>query len=323
MACRSIRAGARVPSGIGRSRERDLRGSHERRVHRTATAVRRLHGCALCGRRRSRWQLGRTHEPTRLIARHDPSRARRLNAPGRPASTTSGRLVGVLSAGAWALLAASSLVLGAWLAATFKIPTRVVGEAMGFGAGALVSAIAYELIPHDSVSDLDIWLSFGAGAIVFYVIDGVLEHRTGRASPGQAIALGALLDGIPESIVLGIGIAVGGSVTVGFLAAVFVSNIPEALSATSALRSDMSTRSIYRLWIVIAVTSAIAGAVGYALAVALPSSDGHQVQAFAAGAVLTMLAGSMMPEAFTEGGRRVALFTALGFAIAALLSTFD
>lgn len=229
----------------------------------------------------------------------------------------------MLSAGAWALLAASSLVLGAWLAATFKISARVVGEAMGFGAGALVSALAYELIPHGSVSDLDIWLSFGVGAITFFVIDGILERRTGGGSPGQAIALGALLDGIPESIVLGISIAVGGSVTVGFLAAVFVSNIPEALSATSELKSDMSTRSVYRLWIAIAVISAIAGALGYALANAMPSSDGHRVQAFAAGAVLTMLASSMMPEAFSEGGRRVALFTALGFAIAALLTTFD
>jgi ZIP family zinc transporter len=229
----------------------------------------------------------------------------------------------VLSAGAWTLFAASSLVLGAWLAATFNISIGVVGEAMGFGAGALVSAIAYELIPHSSVSDFDIWVSFGLGAAVFYVVDGLLERRTGGGSPGQAIALGALLDGIPESIVLGISIAVGGSVTVGFLAAVFVSNIPEALSATSELQSEMPTRSIFRLWIVIAVASAVAGALGYALAVALPTSDGHRVQAFAAGAVLTMLASSMMPEAFKEGGRRVALFTALGFAIAALLTTFD
>src|SRR5262249_42595983 len=160
----------------------------------------------------------------------------------------------MLSAGAWALLAASSLVIGAWLAATFKVPTHVVGEAMGFGAGALVSAVAYELIPRGSVSDLDIWLSFGAGAVVFYAIDGVLERRSsGTGNAGQAIALGALLDGIPESIVLGIGLAVGGSVTIGFLIAVFVSNIPEGLSSTSELKKQMSTRSIFRLWTAIAL----------------------------------------------------------------------
>ena len=121
----------------------------------------------------------------------------------------------------------------------------------------------------------------------------------------------------------GISLTVGGSVSIGFLAAVFISNIPEALSSTSELRSEMTIQSIFRLWIAIAAASAIAGALGYALTVALPTSDGHRVQAFAAGAVLTMLASSMIPEAHHEGGRRVALFTALGFAIAALLTTFD
>jgi ZIP family zinc transporter len=230
----------------------------------------------------------------------------------------------MFEAGGWALLAASSLVIGAFIAQNVKISKRVVGEAMGFGAGALISAMAYELIPPESLTHRDIWLFFGIGALVFYGIDSVLERSSsGSANPGQAIALGALLDGIPESIVLGISLAVGGSVTIGFLVAVFVSNVPEALSATSDLHAHTSARNIYRLWIGIALISAVAGALGYAFANALPATDGHRVQAFAAGAVLTMLASSMMPEAFTEGGRRVALYTALGFAIAAVLTTFD
>jgi ZIP family zinc transporter len=230
----------------------------------------------------------------------------------------------MLEAAGWALFAASSLVLGALAAEKLNVSKQLIGEAMGFGAGALVSAIAYELIPHDRVSSRDIWLSFAAGAIVFYAIDGVLEHRSaGSSNPGQSIALGALLDGIPESMVLGISLAVGGSVSVGFLVAVFVSNVPEALSATSELRAHMKVRAIYRLWIAIALISGIAGGLGYAIADAIPRADGHNVQAFAAGAVLTMLASSMMPEAFKEGGRRVALFTALGFAVAAVLTTFD
>jgi ZIP family zinc transporter len=230
----------------------------------------------------------------------------------------------MLEAVGWALLAASSLVLGAVAAEKLNVSKQLIGEAMGFGAGALVSAIAYELIPHDHISDRGVWLSFAAGAIVFYAIDGVLERRSAEsANPGQAIALGALLDGIPESMVLGIGLAVGGSVTVGFLVAVFVSNVPEALSATSELRAHMTVRAIYRLWIAIVLISGISGGLGYAIADAIPRADGHNVQAFAAGAVLTMLASSMMPEAFKEGGRRVALFTALGFAVAAVLTTFD
>jgi ZIP family zinc transporter len=230
----------------------------------------------------------------------------------------------VLRAGAWVLLAESSLLIGAWVALTFKVSMRLVGETMGFGAGALVSAVAYELIPRNAVDHFDTWLIFGAGAVVFYTIDGVVERRsTGRGNAGRAIALGALLDGIPESMVLGISLAVGGSVSIGFLTAVFVSNVPEGLSATSELQAEMSRRSISRLWLAILIVSAIAGVLGYAFAAALSKSDGHRVQAFAAGAVVTMLASSMMPEAFKQGGRRVALFTALGFAIAAVLTTFD
>jgi ZIP family zinc transporter len=223
----------------------------------------------------------------------------------------------MVEAGLWALLAASSLIVGAFVAETFTVPNRIVGEAMGFGAGALVGALAYELIPNTKVSDIQIWLSFGVGALVFYGADGLLERRSaGRAT-------GALLDGVPESIVLGMSLAVGGSVSVGFLVAVFVSNVPEGLSSTGEMRADRTSSQVYRLWITIVAVSTLAGALGYLLAEGLPGRDGSYVQAFAGGAVLTMLASSMMPQAFEDGGRRVALLTALGFAIAAVLTTLD
>jgi ZIP family zinc transporter len=232
-------------------------------------------------------------------------------------------VVPVLQAGLWAALAAASLLVGAYLAVRFTVPAKLVGRIMGFGAGALVAALAYELIPDSHVADLEIWLSFGAGALLFYSLDSVLEARSAGASgPGLAIALGALLDGVPESIVLGVGIAVGGSVSVGFLVAVLVSNIPEGLSATADLRTIRSPGWIYRLWGSIAVVSGIAAALGYLVADHL-TVDGRYVQALAAGAVLTMLSDSMMPEAFKEGGRPTALLTALGFAVAALLTTLD
>jgi len=230
----------------------------------------------------------------------------------------------MLQAGLWAALAAASLLVGAYLAVRFTVPTRLVGRIMGFGAGALVAALAYELIPDSHVADLQIWLSFGAGALLFYSLDSVLERRSaGAGGPGLAIALGALLDGVPESIVLGVGIAVGGSVSVGFLVAVLVSNIPEGLSATADLRATHSPAWIYRLWGSIAVVSGLAAALGYLVADQLSTLDGRYVQALAAGAVLTMLSDSMMPEAFKEGGRPTALLTALGFAVAALLTTLD
>jgi ZIP family zinc transporter len=231
--------------------------------------------------------------------------------------------VRMLTAGLWALLAASSLVVGAFVAQHFALPKQIVGQTMGFGAGALIAALAYELIPDDNVSDIQVWLSFGAGALVFYAADSWLDRRTSGGAPGQTIALGALLDGVPESIVLGMSLAVGGSVSVGFLVAVLVSNIPESLSSTAEMLATRSASAIYRLWISIAIVSGIAGALGYAIADAVSATDGRYVQAFAAGAVLTMLADSMMPEAFEEGGKRVALLTALGFAVAAVLTTLD
>ncbi len=230
----------------------------------------------------------------------------------------------MLAAGAWALLAGSSLLLGAFVALRFKVPPRRVGEIMGFGAGALLGALAYELLPNTRVSDVTIWVAFGVGSIVFYLADGLVSrHATSGGGSGVDIALGALLDGIPESVVLGMSLAVGGSVSIGFLVAVLVSNLPEGLSASGEMGATHSSRAIYLMWTGIAVVAGISGAVGYLVANSLPGSDGRYVQAFAAGAVLTMLADSMFPEAFEEGGRVVALLTALGFAAAALLTTVE
>jgi ZIP family zinc transporter len=195
---------------------------------------------------------------------------------------------------------------------------------MGFGAGALIGALAYELIPRENVSDVAIWLSFGGGALVFYVVDGLITGgASGGESAGREIALGALLDGVPEAVVLGMSVAFGGGVSVGFLVAVFVSNVPEGLSATSALSEHHDAAWTYRLWAAIAIVSSLAGAIGYALGDTMSAGDGRYVQAFAAGAVLTMLADSMMPQAFQKGGRIVAPLTALGFAIAAVLTTIE
>jgi ZIP family zinc transporter len=229
----------------------------------------------------------------------------------------------VLEAAAWAGLGASSLILGAFLALHFEISSVHIGEAMGFGAGALIAALAYELIPNENVSDVWVWICFGAGAVVFYVSDMLLERSARGETGGQTIALGALLDGVPESLVLGMSLALGGSVSFGFLVAVFVSNVPEGLSATSDMAATRRASLIYRLWIGIAVISAVAGAIGFVAVENIPGNDGRYVQAFAAGAVLTMLADGMMPEAFERGRKRVALLTALGFAVAAVLTTLE
>jgi ZIP family zinc transporter len=228
----------------------------------------------------------------------------------------------MIEAAAWAALGASSLLLGAFLALHAKISSVHVGEAMGFGAGALIAAMAYELIPNDNVSDIWVWISFGIGAVVFYVSDTLIERRGGSGG-GDTIALGALLDGVPESMVLGMSLGVGGSVSLGFLVAVFVSNVPEGLSASVEMVGTRTAAQIYRLWFAIAAISSLAGAIGFVFVENIPGNDGRYVQAFAAGAVLTMLADGMMPEAFERGSKRVALLTALGFAVAAVLTTLE
>lgn len=228
----------------------------------------------------------------------------------------------MLVAALWAGLAAASLLLGALIAQRWTVPTAVVGATMGFGAGALIAALAYDLIPDRNLADWEIWLSFGMGSVVFFALDTILE-RGDSSSAGIGIALGALLDGVPESIVLGVGLAVGGSISVGFLIAVLVSNIPEALSSTVGLARTHRAAWIYRIWASIVIVSAFAAALGYWLAKTVPGVDGRYIQALAAGAVLTMLAASTMPEAFDQGGRHIALTTALGFAVAALLTTVE
>jgi ZIP family zinc transporter len=241
-----------------------------------------------------------------------------------------------LSAAFWGGLAAISLVIGAVLALRFKLSNRVIGSVMGFGAGALISSIAYELIPESLIGDEGprVFTAFAVGALTFFVCDWVIDNRGGRhrkkiagargAGSGTAIFLGTLLDGIPESLTLGLGMALGGSISIAFLAAVFVSNIPEGIAGTTNLLAEGdSSRKVLRMWIGLVIASAAASALGYAVVQAVPGTDGRLVQGFAAGAMLTMLADAMMPEAFEHGGKLVGLLTTLGFLLAAILSILE
>jgi ZIP family zinc transporter len=242
----------------------------------------------------------------------------------------------ILTAALWGGLAASSLVIGAVLALRARLSNRVIGWVMGFGAGALIAAIAYELIPESLVADAGsgILIAFGAGALTFFVLDWVIDNRGGRhrkkiagdrpEGSGTAIFLGTLLDGIPESLTLGLSLALGGAISVAFLAAVFVSNIPEGIAGTTSLLAEGdSKRRVLWMWIGLVIASGAAAALGYAVVQATPAIDGRTVQAFAAGGVLIMLADVMMPEAFEHGGKIVGLLTTLGFLTAAVLSALE
>ena len=233
-----------------------------------------------------------------------------------------------VQAGLWGLVAASALLIGAVAALTLHVPRRIVALVMAFGAGALVSALAFDLAEEAFRvgGTLVFGLGLAAGAVVYYAGDKLIDRMGGRhATTGQtngpAIVLGVLLDGIPESLVLGATLIGGAGVSPSFLAAVAVSNVPEGLAGTRDLTDEgHGRRWIIGLWVAVAIASGLAAAVGNALLADIGSKALALVQSFAAGAILTMLANTMFPEAFETGGDRVGLATALGFAAAFLLS---
>ena len=222
----------------------------------------------------------------------------------------------VFAAGLWGGLAAVSLLLGAALAMRFTLSNRVIGAVMGFGSGALISSIGYELVPESLVKGTGrvMALTFALGALTFFFADWWIDARGGEErkslaggqsdGSGTAIFLGTLLDAIPESLVLGIGLATGGVISFAFLTAVFVSNLPEGIAGTrSLLDAGNSSRRVVWMWIALVLASAVVAGVGFAFAQAVPAADGRYARAFAAGAVLTMLTDVMMPEAFEHGGQ--------------------
>ena len=236
----------------------------------------------------------------------------------------------MIEAGLWGLFAASSLLLGAFIA-EFRPPgRRVLGLVMGFGSGVLLSAVSFELVEEAAQTSGQLgstFLGLFVGALVFTVGDvligrlGYAERKDiGGAPPeagGLTIVFGAMLDGIPESAVLGLTLLQTGEIGAAMLVAVFVSNVPEAIAATVGLRSGgWSLSKVFGLWTTIALVSAIAAAAGFAL---LDGADPDTLAfmfAFAGGAMLTMLATSMMPEAFEHAGKPVGLLTVFGFAVA-------
>lgn len=239
----------------------------------------------------------------------------------------------MLSAILWGGLAAASLLVGYLLAAR-GLSKRTVGVVMGFGAGALISAIAYELIPESMLESWQMGAAFLIGALAFYLGDWIVDRQGGEdrknltdgqeAGSGAAIYIGTLLDNVPESIILGMGFAIGGAVNFAFLAAVFVSNLPEGLAGTLSLQNaGHSRRSVFWMWTSLVFLSAVCAGLGYLVIRWLPAADGRYAQAFAAGAMLTMIADAMMPEGFEHGGKLVGIFTVFGFLVAAVMAVIQ
>jgi ZIP family zinc transporter len=232
----------------------------------------------------------------------------------------------MLSAGLWGAVAASSLVIGAVLGVVRRWDHRLIGAVLGFGAGALISGVSFELVEDGlrAAGGVPVALGLAAGALVFFLGDRAVERmggRSGAAAAGFPLLLGALLDGIPEQVVLGIGLAAGEGVSVALLVAIFVSNLPESIgSATDMRAAGRESRIIVLGWAVVAVVCTLATIGGYWVSALVGDRFTGAVDGFAAGALLVMLVGSMIPEAKEKASAGAGLAAVLGFAVAAGLS---
>jgi ZIP family zinc transporter len=218
----------------------------------------------------------------------------------------------------WGAVATSSLVLGGLIACGFTLSRRTLGLLMGFGAGTLISAVSYELVfealrrSHGSGVPA---IGFFAGALCFYLSDrwiGALAAQpTNLAIP---MVLGVILDGLPESLVIGLGLLEHKAVSLAMLLAILLSNLPEAVAGTVGMQeSGWSHRRILLLWLLIAFTCAAASAIGFRVFSGASQTWLSLIQAFAGGAILVMLANSMIPESYEHGGKLTGLFTVFGF----------
>jgi ZIP family zinc transporter len=243
----------------------------------------------------------------------------------------------MLNAFLWGFLATFSLAIGGLIGILFKIGKRTLGLIMAFGAGVLFSAVAYELVFKSIKGSLGSGASlFGllTGAIFFFLIDLLISkmgaegrkdiggvHNSNIAVP---IVLATILDGIPETLCIGMSLLAGGEVGIGMLVAVFISNLPEAIAGTSGMiAGKWPNRKILLLWLLISVVCAFASLAGFSLLGNASPETVSFIQTFAAGAILVMLCNTMIPEAFDHGGKLAGILTVIGFAVAVSIAVLE
>jgi zinc transporter, ZIP family len=237
----------------------------------------------------------------------------------------------LISALFWSAVATGTLLIGMFLAFRNLVNQKWTALIMAFGSGAIISAAAYQLVlgavSQEKGKFLYVGLGIAVGALTFYFADKWVDNLGGSepmdmdggqaGGSGTGILLGSMLDGIPESLVLGLSLVHSPAVSLSFIFAVAISNVPQGLGGTIGMLSGGFPRpKITRLWLAVCGLSILAAGVGYVLALWLPGLTGAFVDSFAAGALLVMLADSMIPEAFEHGGKETGLALTLGFSVA-------
>ena len=244
-------------------------------------------------------------------------------------------------AGLWGLFTASGLTIGALLAVSLysRLSHRLISGVMGFGGGVLIAVVSVELMteaytrgdPLSAVGGL-----LAGGGVFSFINWRLAKHgaknrnrcgecvaqpsETDHKGSGLAIAVGAVLDGIPEALVIGLSMLGGGKLAVGVVAGFFLANIPQGLSSASGMKlAGRSRRYIFTVWTGIPLITAAAAALGALVLGSVSPQIPAVILAFASGAVLAMLAEAMIPEAFEEAQPFIGLITVVGFLAAFLL----
>ena len=231
----------------------------------------------------------------------------------------------MLEAFGWGFLAQSSLLVAGLLVCWVKVPTKLVGILGGFGAGAMIAAVSFDLLPeaeaHIEPWQTGVWMLVGVA--VFLLADAFVERRFGSEGSGGAmgIVVGSVVDGVPESAILGIQVGAGLTISLSFVAAVFISNIPQAIAPSSDLAAGgWGPRRLGGLWLLVVLACGVAAALGFLGTDLTGAVQGDRAAALAAGGLLAMLTNSLMPFSFERGGALAGAATALGFCLSVLNS---
>lgn len=239
----------------------------------------------------------------------------------------------LLQAALWGAFAGSSIFIGALIGILTDLPKKVIGLIMSFGTGVLIGAASFELLT-EAVNEGGLMatsIGFLSGALVFTISESLITKRGGNERKrtkrskdnhsGLSIFVGTIIDAIPESVIIGVSLLEQGTVSYIMVFAVFISNFPEGLSSTVGLKRDgYGKRTLLTMWLIVVLLASLSSLLGFSLLQDASTSILSFISAFAAGGIMAMVASTMMPEAFEEGGAIVGLIASLGLLCSLLLS---
>lgn len=244
----------------------------------------------------------------------------------------------------WGFIASIPLLIGTTIALFINLPKNVIGTIMAFGSGVLIAALSFSLIEEAfrlSQSLISVITGFLLGGLAYTIVNYILHKKSkgqltkrkrshgkmaggGREASGLSLLAGSVMDNIPENMALGISMVTGGAINIVLVVAIFISNLPEGLASASGMKSNgKSKKRIISIWFIAVIVGTISPAIGFEV---LSKASSHIIAiaiSFAAGAIIVMLAESMIPEAFEEGGMKIGIATMLGFGIAFILGKLN